>query len=147
MNGQRATFSKSERLCSKKSIEQLFASQERLFVFPFRIALNLMEITEHREDNPAPVQVLISVGKRTFKKAVDRNRIKRLVREAYRLNKTILSSTFPDHSSQMPKKMVHIGFLYSSKKAEDWETIQSQMKKALLEIGQYLKKFNHSTTS
>ena len=80
---RRFTFPKEEHLCRKKLIEELFGKQGSSFgVYPLRIVWI-------KSDAPttAPPQVLISVSKRTFKRAVDRNRLKRLIREAYRLNK------------------------------------------------------------
>ena len=77
------TFPKEEHLCRKKLIEELFGKQGSSFgVYPLRIVWIKSEAP-----TAAPPQVLISVSKRTFKRAVDRNRLKRLVREAYRLNK------------------------------------------------------------
>ena len=76
-------FPKEEHLCRKKLIEELFGKQGSSFgVYPLRIVW-----IRSPAPSAAPPQVLISVSKRTFKRAVDRNRIKRLIREAYRLNK------------------------------------------------------------
>ncbi|MGZ4035066.1 MAG: ribonuclease P protein component [Bacteroidia bacterium] len=75
------TFSKAERLCSQVLIERLFEKGKSFNSFPFRVTW--MEIAE----SPAPVKVVISVPKRTFKKAVDRNKIKRQIREVYRKEK------------------------------------------------------------
>ncbi|HEX8505123.1 MAG TPA: ribonuclease P protein component [Hymenobacter sp.] len=80
---RRYTFPKEEHLCRKKLIEELFGKQGSSFgVYPLR-----MVWVKSAAPTTAPPQVLISVSKRTFKRAVDRNRIKRLIREAYRLNK------------------------------------------------------------
>ena len=77
------TFPKEEHLCRKKLIEELFGKQGSSFgVYPLRIVW-----IRSAEPSVLPPQVLISVSKRTFKRAVDRNRLKRLIREAYRLNK------------------------------------------------------------
>lgn len=76
-------FPKEEHLCRKKLIEELFGKQSSSFgVYPLRIVW-----VKSEAPSAAPPQVLISVSKRTFKRAVDRNRLKRLIREAYRLNK------------------------------------------------------------
>ena len=80
---RRHTFPKEEHLCRKKLIEELFGKQGSSFgVYPLR---NVWLKSE--APTTVPPQVLISVSKRTFKRAVDRNRLKRLIREAYRLNK------------------------------------------------------------
>ncbi len=77
------TFPKEEHLCRKKLIEELFSKQSSSFgVYPLRLVW-----VPSVAPTTAPPQVLISVSKRTFKRAVDRNRLKRLIREAYRLNK------------------------------------------------------------
>ena len=76
-------FPKEEHLCRKKLIDELFGKQGSSFgVYPLR----MVWITS-KAPTAAPPQVLISVSKRGFKRAVDRNRLKRLIREAYRLNK------------------------------------------------------------
>jgi ribonuclease P protein component len=80
---RRYSFPKEEHLCRKKLIEELFSKQGSSFgVYPLRIVWVASPVP-----SAAPPQVLISVSKRTFKRAVDRNRLKRLIREAYRLNK------------------------------------------------------------
>lgn len=76
------TFKKEERLCNKGSISDLFHKGSSFLVYPFRV-VSLVEKGEHII---AP-QVLISVPKRRIKKAVSRNKIKRKIKEAYRLQK------------------------------------------------------------
>ncbi len=80
-----ATFKKTERICSKRIIDKLFAGgNPSIAIYPLRAVY--MQV-----DSPtAPVSILISVPKRRFHHAVDRNRMKRQVRETYRLNKHIL---------------------------------------------------------
>lgn len=80
------SFSKTERICSKLTIEKLFAGGNRsTAVYPLRAVY----MTEEGKDG-VPASILISVPKRRFRHAVDRNRMKRQVREAYRLNKHML---------------------------------------------------------
>jgi ribonuclease P protein component len=88
------TFKKEERIVSNLLIETLFekGNSQSLSAYPLR-AVYLK--TEHRE-GCAPVQLLISVPKKKFKHAVDRNRVKRQVREAYRKNKALLESTLDE---------------------------------------------------
>jgi len=84
------TLRKSERLCHQPTIESIFKLGKTHYAYPFKI-LTLPITTQ---THPLP-QVLIVVSKRTFKHAVDRNRIKRLIREAYRKNKTLLTIKTP----------------------------------------------------
>jgi ribonuclease P protein component len=76
------TYGKKEKLKSKKLIDQLFTEGQSVSAYPLRL---VYLGTEFEEDVIAKTGV--SVSKRYFKKAVDRNRIKRLLRESYRLNK------------------------------------------------------------
>lgn len=87
----RNTFCKSERLNSKLIIDKLFAGGNSSFtVFPLRIVFMKIPVDGDTATNLPPVSVLISVPKKKFHDAVDRNRVKRLVRESYRLNKHVL---------------------------------------------------------
>lgn len=81
-------FPKRERLCSHYLIEHLFQpGHNRSFTaYPLRAVYSMQEATG---DNPR--QLLISVPKRQFKHAVDRNRVKRQIREAYRANRDVLN--------------------------------------------------------
>ncbi|NQX93083.1 MAG: ribonuclease P protein component, partial [Flavobacteriales bacterium] len=96
------TFRKTERLTHKKLIELTFKEGEKVKAFPF---LFVYRWTEPRSESP--VQVMMSVGKRNFKKAVDRNKIKRLMKEVYRLNKpNIATSESPE--SQLSLIIVYV---------------------------------------
>lgn len=75
-------FPKKERLSSKKLWEAVFKGGSRLKAFPVVLQYSRVPLPEN-----VPVQAGFAVPKRSFKKAVDRNRIKRLMREAYRLEK------------------------------------------------------------
>ena len=97
-----ARFRKSERLANKKLIAALFAEGKTFSCPPFTVRYL------HIPDQDAgPHQVLISVSKRNFKRAVDRNKIKRQVREAYRLHKHLLS--------ELPNTYA-IAYIYTFKK-------------------------------
>jgi ribonuclease P protein component len=76
------SFRKDEILRKKKLIDRLFAEGTSFFIYPYKIFWLATPLETH-----FPAQILISVGKRAFKHAVERNRIKRQIREVYRLNK------------------------------------------------------------
>src|SRR5258708_19469106 len=79
------SFKKTERLSKKKLIQELFDKGSSFYLHPFKVFFL-------KSDSSDVSQVLISVPKSNFKKSVDRNPTKRRIREAYRLNKSSLSS-------------------------------------------------------
>lgn len=98
-------FPKPEHLTLQRDIDALFAGGSHSAVaFPVRAVWREVEWDGH---GPR-VKVLVSVSKRKFKHAVDRNRAKRQMREAYRLNKHILSFNQPASASSA----LHIGFIW-----------------------------------
>src|SRR5438128_2261118 len=105
------TFSKSERLSSKVIIDKLVKSGNSFNSAPFRITW--LETV----DAASPLQVVISVPKRSFKKAVDRNRLKRIIREAYRKNKNIIIE------KQGDKKII-LMFIYNIKTIITYKEIE-----------------------
>ena len=109
------TYNKKEKLKSEKLIAQLFAEGQSVVAFPLR----LVYLPTTFDDN-AKVKAGVSVSKRNFKKAVDRNRIKRLMRETYRLQKT---DVFSNSSTQYALMILYIG-----KEGTDFETINQKMK-------------------
>ena len=89
------TFGKQERLCSKKLTDALFLSGQRLMLFPYSI--HWMICPQGTLPSGIPVQVLIATSKKKFHHAVDRNRIKRLTRECYRIHKPQLIEYLNSH--------------------------------------------------
>lgn len=79
------TFTKQERLCSKKLIDALFQSGHKLMAFPYSV--HWMACPPGTLPPNIPAQVLISTSKKKYHHAVDRNRVKRLTRECYRTHK------------------------------------------------------------
>ena len=111
------TFPKEEHLCSKKRIEQLFNRKNpSLGVYPLRLT---WVATPAR--TTAPPQVLITVPKRAFKRAVDRNRLKRLVREAYRLNKHLFTEAENGHPVEL------LGILYTGKEKSELPLVEKKL--------------------
>lgn len=82
------SFGRQERLKSKEQIGQLFAEGKQLSVFPIKLIYRSVETQD------VPIKTAVTVSKKNFKSAVHRNRIKRLLREAYRLHKhTVFNNT------------------------------------------------------
>lgn len=116
-------FPKSERLCSQKIIKELFSKGSSLFVYPFKILyLPASEIPE----NLVFPQVMFSVPKKNFKKAVDRNRIKRQCREIYRLYRNAL------FAKKNPPQALAIVFV--AQKQESFEFLEKKMQKVLEQL-------------
>lgn len=118
------TLRKPERLNRKKVIEKMFAGGSRSFsVFPLRVVYLPVE------ESDAPVSILVSVSKRHFKRAVKRNRVKRQIREAYRMNKQELLSALAQRQSRLA-----VAFIYLSDELVDSSVIEERMKTALARI-------------
>lgn len=117
------TLCKEERLCSKKAIEQLFSGGAKsLSAFPVRAVFMLTERTE----GSTPVSILISVSKKKFKRAVKRNRMKRLIREAYRKNKHDLIRLMEEKGQRLV-----IAFIYLDNELHTAENIEIKIKDIL----------------
>ena len=125
----RHTFRKAERLCSKKHIEALFAGDNRsLTAYPLRAVYT--ETENEKIVNSKSVSLLISVSKRHFKHAVDRNRAKRLIREAYRLNKGLLLDHLPEDTQ------LDLAFIWMSDELCDYAIVEAKMKTILQRIAE-----------
>ena len=111
------TFTKDERLRSKILIKKLFEEGEKWNYFPFRII-----VLKCPAPSKYPVQLLISVPRSLYRKAVDRNRIKRLIREAYRKSKYLLYESLEEDHIQM---MVCIQ--YTAKEIPSFQMIQEKI--------------------
>ena len=123
------TLGKQERLCSRKLIDSLFkgGGSRAMSGFPLRM---VYAMTERHEGEPA-AQLVASVPKRCFKRAVKRNRIKRLVREAYRLNKHILADALERHEPQMSATMA---FIYTDSHLHDYATVEQRVRNLLTRL-------------
>lgn len=115
------TFPKKEHLYGVKSIERLHTQGNAFVSHPFRIVFLLV----NDEKETVPVRAMVSVSKKKFKKAVDRNRVKRLMREVYRLNKSQLIG-FADEK----KLKIHLSFQYISDEILPFEELFHKMQKA-----------------
>jgi len=111
------SFTKNERLTSQLLIDKLFESNHSFVVSPLKV---LWINAEH--PGKYPVQIAISVPKKKFKRAVDRNLLKRRIREAYRKNKSILY----DFLNENNKKCLVI-LIYNSQKELTYQEIESKI--------------------
>lgn len=119
------TFTKEERLCSKKLLEKLHHNGSSFLVYPFRI-VSLQESLSI----PFPAQVVFAVPKRKFKHAVDRNLLKRRMREIYRINKEeLLYSLLRDADMQLLLSIHYVG-----KEILEFGFMEKKMKQAIKKL-------------
>lgn len=118
------SFPQKEKLKSRKSIDRLFESGKSVSHYPLR----MLWCEEIHPDN-AFIKAGFSVPKKNFKRAVDRNLLKRRMREAYRLNKALASTFEKDSPSGYS-----VFFIYSSEDLIDYQTIEDALKKCLNKI-------------
>jgi ribonuclease P protein component len=114
-------FKKTERICIQKEIELLFEQNASFIAYPLRVVYTLKS-----DYSGAPVSILISVPKKKFKRAVKRNRIKRLIRENYRLNKLSLLKQMEEKGGRLL-----IGFIFVGDEMCDFKCIEAAVLKAL----------------
>ena len=126
---QRFAFPKTERLKSRRQIDDLFSKGKAISVSPIRVIYQFSLAAEK-----AGLQIGVTASKKNFKKAVDLNRIKRLLREAYRLQKEGLVLQV-----KATQKSGNIFFIYTDKTLADFETIKKAMAKCLQRLGKILQ--------
>ena len=135
---QRYTWTKAEKLKSRKRIEWVFKEGKSFSVFPFKVFYLLGRPAATPSvptpgpaapRMPAPLQAGFGAGSRHFKKAVDRNRIKRLSREAYRLQKQPLMDLLAEKGRSMA-----LFFIYTGKELPDLITVKAKIGVALQKL-------------
>lgn len=128
---QRYTFKKNEKLKSRKAIEQLFREGKSFSNFPFKIIWKFNEMAS------AELQAGFTVSSKQFKKAVDRNRIKRLIRESYRLQKGQLQVQMKNK-----QKCLSVFFIYVGNELPEYSFIFEKTGKAIKHL---IKIINENT--
>jgi len=119
------TFKKEERLCNKRFLNDLFQSGSSFILYPYKVSF-----TKSTHLLPFPAQVVISVPKRRFKKATDRNLIKRRMREAYRLQKQVLLYAF----LSVVQEQLLISIQYIGKEIHTYTFMYDRLERALLKF-------------
>ena len=129
-NAGRSLFPKQERMVSRLLIETLFGGgcSHSMAAFPLRVVY----MTRERRDDEAPIQLLISVPKKHFKHAVDRNRVKRQIRESYRRHKELLMDSLPNTQQLL------IACVWLSDRHESSLSIEQKLVSLMRRIGEKL---------
>jgi ribonuclease P protein component len=119
------TFKKEERLCNKKLIDELFHNGSSFLCYPFKASWMLVS-----DSQQVPVKIVLAVSKKRFKKAVDRNLIKRRMREAYRLHK---QQYLYDQLNSTDKQIV-LSLGYIGKEIAPFDFTQKKMLKLFAQL-------------
>lgn len=130
---ERYTFKKEQRVTGAKRVDAIFASGTSFISYPLRIVY-----LQHEQSPINKCSILVSVPKKRIKKAVHRNRIKRLIRESYRLNRELINNI------DISEQSLDIAFIYVKDTASDYVEIQKAMQKALKQIAIRTKKTEES---
>ena len=131
------TYQKTDKLKSRKQTQHLFSTGQAINVFPIRLIYTIEPLSNTTENLPTTRLLQAGVGapSRTFRKAVQRNRVKRLLREAYRLEKP----SFLTHAA-LDNKRVNLFFLYTDALVLTQIEIQGKLKEALSILATKLNK-------
>lgn len=124
----RYTFPKSEKLCGKLRVKNLYENGNRMTCYPLRVTW----LQEKDKTEITLPQVLVWAPKSLFKHAVSRNRLRRLMREAYRLNNEPLKLYCTDRKISM-----QIAFNYIAKEEMNYVLIEKAMRKAISKLVSY----------
>ena len=128
----RNNFTKKERLCSLKEIENLVKKGKSFYCFPFKV-ISILQPTNIQENTMSEElsaeenvnSIVVSVPKRNFKRAVKRNLLKRRIRESYRLNKHILHET--ENNTAEHGRGMDIAFIWLTDQHKPSQLITAKM--------------------
>lgn len=123
------TFKKIERLSGRTTIDELFSSDKSFFCYPYKVVIRILP---QGEDVEVPCRVIVNVPKRNHKRAVMRNKLRRRVKEAYRLHKNEL---FENLGTQQ----IHIAILYTAKDDIPFQTLNERWAVALPKLYKVLE--------
>lgn len=123
-------FGKEYKLCSRKQIDSLFSEGEAIKSYPFMLRYQYAELNTSKS-----FQVVISAPKRNFKKAVDRNHIKRLMREALRKNKSEIESLLGTKNQQLA-----LFLMFTARDMPTYQEVENKMMKLLNKLEEVISK-------
>jgi ribonuclease P protein component len=134
----RHTLSKADRLKSHKRIRLLFAEGQKMKVQSLLVYIQLQPQPSNASEK-IHLQMGVSVGARYFKKAVDRNLIKRRIREAYRQNNLDVKKVLKEHNLGLD-----VFFVYTAPEVLLYKQIETSMQKALQQLTDKINYFSNS---
>ncbi|MBR4391569.1 MAG: ribonuclease P protein component [Bacteroidales bacterium] len=118
-------FPKYERICKENDIQSLFEKGAGFSCYPFRVVYLFRPIG----DKPVTCRLLLSVSKKRFHHAIHRNRVKRLIREAWRKNKSMLYEICLEHTIS-----VDVALIYQATVIHSYEEMYNKTAKAVKEL-------------
>ncbi len=124
MDTNQLSFGKAERLCGELRINKLFEQGKSFVVYPLRVSWLLVPPAEK-----APVQVMVGVPKKKMRKHVQRNRVRRLIRETYRLSKSDLLNDVQKKETQLL-----LAFIWMSEQVPEYKELEIKMQEALRQL-------------
>lgn len=127
------SYNKNEKLKSRKQLENIFTSGKTFTVFPIKVFFGFVD------EQDSIVKAGVGVSKRFFKKAVDRNYIKRLLRESYRTEKVPLNNQMFETN-----KKLKLFFLFIDGNLPGYNLIQQKMKLIIEKLSRELNKFDET---
>lgn len=136
-------FHKQERLRLKNLVEPLFREGGGFYDFPLRLVWRMLDkeqLAAHFKkgvpEGIDPVQMMVTVPKKKRRHAVDRVKMRRRIREAYRLNRLELKHIVEDVN---PEGTLSLGFVYISQENEDYSLVERKMKRLLQKVAKEIK--------